>query len=236
MHKNETVHWYFRAKYSIVLSILDRLNLQGANLIDFGCGCGRMMQLLSHYGTVTGVDMSGEAIGYCREIGVQGTLVQCSIERLSFEGVYDAAVALDVLEHIEDDARAAKNVFRALKPGASCIFTVPAFQSLWSEHDENLMHRRRYYRQGLILVLESAGFSIEYCSYINFWLFIPIFLVRFFCRLLGVNRSAALENSLPAKPLNSLLYHLFSSERGFIRRKLRLPFGISIIALCTRSR
>jgi len=234
MHKNETVHWYFRAKYSIVLSILDRLNLHRANLIDFGCGCGRMMQLLAQYGTVTGVDVSDEAIGYCREIGVQGKLVHGNIERLSLEGIYDAAVALDVLEHIEDDVLAAKNVFRALKPGASCIFTVPAFQSLWSEHDENLMHKRRYDRQGLITVLKSAGFSIVYCSYINFWLLIPIFLVRFCCRLLGVNRSAALENSLPAKPLNSLLYYLFSSERVFIRRKLRMPFGISIIAICKK--
>jgi len=234
MHTNETGHWYFRAKHAIVLSILDRLDLREASLIDFGCGCGRMMQLLSRYGNVTGVDISEEALGYCREIGVQGDLIQGDLETLCLDTAYDAAVALDVLEHIENDVLAAKNIFRALKPDAVCVFTAPAFQRLWSEHDENLMHKRRYDRQGLEGVLRAAGFSIEYSSYFNFWLFLPILAMRFFCRLLRMNRSASLESTLPAKPINTLLYALLSSEKRFVRLGVRLPFGVSLICVARK--
>src|SRR5215212_8565229 len=67
----------------------------------------------------------------------------------------DGAVGLDggttgeTLEHLDDDAGAAREIGRVLKPGGTCIATVPALKSLWSASDDYYEHRRRYSREEL---------------------------------------------------------------------------------------
>ena len=72
---------------------------------------------------------------------------------------------LDVLEHLSDDDRALSEVHRILKPGGALILSVPAYQHLWSAHDEALHHFRRYEKAGLNQVLRRAGFDVWRLSF-----------------------------------------------------------------------
>jgi SAM-dependent methyltransferase len=49
---------------------------------------------------------------------------------------FDLAVCLDVIEHLEDDRAALRELRRVVAPGGSLLVTVPAYERLWSAHDE----------------------------------------------------------------------------------------------------
>lgn len=231
MHELETKHWYFCSKHKIVLSVLDSLGITSANIIDIGCGCGVMMKYLSKYGKVHGIDFSEQALQYCRELGFDGELRQADLSQFTSSQKYDVAVSLDVLEHIDDDEKAAENIYKMLSNNAYCIITVPAFPSLWSSHDDNCMHKRRYTKKTLEKLLVSAGFNIEYISYINFWLFPCVWVIRQLTKLFNFNEYSEMENKMPSKIINNLLLGIFSSEQFFIKNKFRLPFGVSLLCV-----
>ena len=72
----------------------------------------------------------------------------------------DLVVAFDVLEHIEDDDAAVREVLRALRPGGHYLVAVPCDPKLWSAHDEAVGHVRRYTRPTLTALLVRNGFAI----------------------------------------------------------------------------
>jgi len=162
MYRTERYHWWFHGKRELVLALAAPYlsALPAPHIIDFGCGCGAMLEALSPFGTVTGADFSPLALDYCRK------RFPCELRQLDLSlpsvpnARFDFGVALDVLEHIENDLTAAKNIFSCLRPGGTCIITVPAYQWLWSAHDENCMHKRRYDRRTLQSLLLRSGFEI----------------------------------------------------------------------------
>ena len=82
MYETETYHWYFKAKYEIVLNLLKKYGLgknTQLNIIDFGCGCGKMLQYLSQYGNAEGIDFSDEAILYCKQ-SFDGAIEKADLE------------------------------------------------------------------------------------------------------------------------------------------------------------
>lgn len=234
MHAIEEGHWYFRAKHDIVLSIIEQAGIKDAKIADFGCGCGLMLKFLSKYGTVTGIDFSSEALEFCRD-HFSGDLIQANLEQLSLPEKYNLAVALDLLEHIEHDDIAMKNIYDSLEENALAIFTVPAFSSLWSKHDENCMHKRRYSKEEFQNLVLGAGFSIEYISYYDFWLFPPVYLVRKLAKLFKFDQNSELENKYKDGFVNKTLYKIFSSEKRFVQKRKTMPFGVSIICICRKT-
>ena len=232
MHRTETYHWWFRTKRKIVLSLAKEY-LSGAGektLIDFGCGCGAMLAELSQYGNTTGLDFSQTALDFCRE-QFDGELRQCDLSLpITPWDQFDFGVALDMLEHVEADDVAAKNIHRFLRPGGVCIITVPAYQWLWSYHDENCMHKRRYNKKSLNRLLDGAGFQVEYLSYYNTILFPPAALVRLLSKLFCQDQKSTVENGFHDSLLNQILYRIFSLEKGWISKRHHFPFGLSLIA------
>lgn len=106
------------------------------------------------------VDTSDPALAVAAQRGVPA--VKADLCALPFDSASrDLVIALDVLEHIEDDATAAAEMARVLRPGGTAFVAVPCDMRLWSSHDEVLGHVRRYDRAGLRKVLEGAGFRIE---------------------------------------------------------------------------
>jgi SAM-dependent methyltransferase len=79
----------------------------------------------------------------------------------------DAAVCLNVLEHIPDDVSAMRNILASLVPGGRIIALVPAKRWLFGTLDERLGHCRRYEKVELQQKIQSAGFEIETLLWMN---------------------------------------------------------------------
>lgn len=238
MHETESFHWWFCGKREIVLSLIkDKViknNSKSMQIIDFGCGCGLMLGHLEQFGVVTGVDFSEQALEYCK-IKFDGRLLACNLsEEIKWEEKFDLAVALDIVEHIENDSAVVKNIFNALNMNGEAILTVPALQFLWSDHDENCMHIKRYNLSKFKTILEKAGFTIEYISYYNFFLFPIVVLLRLTTRFLRINKNSGLENDIKDNFINKILYRIFSTEKFFIKKGIKLPIGVSLIALVSK--
>lgn len=236
MYKTDRYHWWFRAKREIVMALAAPYlsSPPAKKIIDFGCGCGMMLEALSPYGEVTGADISPLALDFCRE-RFSGELRQADLSVPAEPwAAYDFGIALDILEHIEDDSTAAENLFRFTRPGGVCVVTVPAYQWLWSSHDENCMHKRRYSKKALERMLVRAGFQLAYLSYYNTLLFPPAALVRLLSKLVPFDRASSAENQFRDSRLNSVLYRIFRLEKGWICRGRAFPFGLSLIAVARR--
>ncbi len=199
MFELEDTYWWFVARRELVFLLLrhrfrppvDRRPV----LLDIGCGTGATLGGLAAFGDVTGVDFSLDALRFCRQRG-QRTLVRARGEVLPFaEGAADVITALDLLEHIPDDAAAAKEFARVLRPGGLLIITVPACPMLWSEHDEALDHLRRYRGPELRRLLEQAGLTLERFSPCITFLLLPIAVLRILQRLRPRRRGGAADRA-----------------------------------------
>lgn len=239
IYEKDRFHWWFRGKREIVLALVEDLlpqNEHTLELIDFGCGCGLMLEALASYGAILGADFSEQALDYCKK-RFSGPLQKIDLAQPLSEELrnrFHIGVALDILEHIQADDTAASNLFRALRPNGSCIVTVPANPWMWSAHDENCMHVRRYRKKELLQLLEHAGFTVDYISYYNTLLFLPAAALRLFSRLFRLDKHSSLENGFDENWLNRLLYRVFRLEKRWICKRKAFPFGVSLIAIVTK--
>jgi len=156
----EENHWWFREKRAILARELRRISTPGRAL-DIGAAGGGNTTVLREFGwTPVAADFSETAVEIAKSRGFDA--VQADIRDLPWEdGEFDLLTAFEVLEHVDDDAKAAAECFRVLKPGSTAVFTVPADMKLWSTHDTACDHFRRYDRDGFRALLEGAGFRVE---------------------------------------------------------------------------
>ena len=106
--------------------------------------------------------------------------------------------------------------------------TVPALPWLWSAHDEQHHHYRRYTREELNEKLQKAGFKPLKVSYFNTLLFPAVLLFR---ALKKIGGGTASDDHMPPPALNGLLRKVFETERHLIKR-VPLPVGVSLLAVC----
>ncbi|MEY2477860.1 MAG: hypothetical protein QOG87_3175 [Actinomycetota bacterium] len=232
----EWSHWWFSGRRIILADILRRWlgARQDLRLLDIGCGAGTMIEVLAAYGQVAGMDTSEEAVRYCRTRLPDVTFSAGRVpEALPAPESLDVITAFDVIEHIPDEAPALAGIRDTLVPGGLFVCTVPAYQWMWSAHDELNHHCRRYTRRQLVGRLEAAGFEVEWSSYFNAILFPPAAAVRLVRKLLRMEGSGGSDFDVGVSKANGLLRRLFASERIVLRRA-RLPFGLSIAAVARR--
>lgn len=234
MYQLEEKHWWFKSKRKIILELINQ-ELSGTEneILDCGCGCGCLLKYLKIYGNVKGIDYSARALAYSKK-NFDGDLVQSDLLKkveLPDESV-DLAIALDVIEHLEDDELGLKNIRRVLKTNGKLLVTVPAFKQLWSYHDVEHMHKRRYTIKQLERVLKKSGYSIAYISYYNFWLFLPIYVAR---KIKNKINDCESDASMPSPFVNFLLEKIFSTETFLCRHRVKMPVGVSIIAIVNKS-
>src|SRR5437588_5414835 len=138
MFRLEDSYWWFVGRHDLVLTTLR--NRFGARperkltILDIGCGTGAMSRKLQdgEWGDVVSADFSPLALSFSKRRGLC-RLCASDAMRLPFrDNSFDLIVALDILEHVSDDAAALKEFHRVLKPGGTIVATVPAYQSLWS--------------------------------------------------------------------------------------------------------
>jgi len=139
-------------------------------------------------------------------------------------------MALDLLEHLDDDVQALREFARLLKPGGSLVLFVPAFNFLWGLQDKVSHHRRRYTAGELEQKLKSVGFSIDRLTYANMFLFPLIWMGRLLLRLSGNRIKGTSENDLHPGWSNGLLQAIFAAERPLLHYA-NLPFGVSLFCI-----
>jgi SAM-dependent methyltransferase len=151
---------------------------------------------------------------------------------ISFEpGSFDLIAALDVIEHIDADLESVQALAKLLRPGAPLIITVPAYPWLWSMHDDQHHHKRRYTRLAVRKLAEDAGLVVETCSYFNTILFSLIVGIRFLKKLAGAADKP--DDNMPSPFVNAMLRRIFGAER-FALRHVSLPFGVSVLCIARR--
>ncbi len=241
MARVEDTHWWFRGRRAIITSILSTLNLpKDAAILDAGSGTGGNLAMLSSFGTVYAMEMDAEARALANQRGIVAVQEGELPGKIPFgDQAFDLIAMFDVLEHIEQDFDALSALHARLKPHGMLLLTVPAFEMLWSMHDAMHHHKRRYTVAPLMRLMERAGYTVRFASYINFWLFPLIAIVRILDRLsgnrlIGKKSDGNAELSIPPAPINWLLMKIFASEAGLISR-MRLLFGVSIVLLAQKT-
>jgi SAM-dependent methyltransferase len=197
-----------------------------------------MLSYLASYGQAQGVDIDEEAVGYCHERGLLDVRLGAA-DTLPFDGAsFDLVTALDVLEHLDDDSAALREIGRVLRPGGQLLITVPAHRFMWGDQDEVNQHKRRYVAAEVHDRLTATGFQVLRLSYMNAFLFPPIAAIRLLRRLEHRLRPGTTQKSdfrYPApRPLNFLLALIFGAEAPIVRR-VNIPFGVSILALARKA-
>lgn len=233
--------WWHAGRRRVLASVLDRAlaaRPPGAclDMLDVGCGTGATTAFLGRGHRVVGCDLEPEALRLAATRGLE-RLVLARAERLPFrEGSFDIVMALDVLEHHDDDSAVAAELARVVRPGGIVLVTVPALDILWGPHDVISRHVRRYDRKQLVRVLAGSGLRIQRTSFFNTLLFPGVLAVQVTRKLLRRGRPAVAASDLPQRmpaAANALLRELFASER-FLVPNLSLPVGVSLLALATR--
>src|SRR5689334_3739322 len=172
-------HWWYRGRRRIIQAELDRLPLPpGGRVLDAGCGSGRTLEELGRYGEVFGIELDPGAAGVARARGC-GEVREGRLEELPWEdGFFDLITCLDVIEHTPDDRVTLGELRRVCRPGGFLLVTVPAYQSLWSQHDEANHHFRRYGRRTLRAAALDSGWRVHRVTSFNSLLFAPAAAVR----------------------------------------------------------
>jgi SAM-dependent methyltransferase len=216
----------------VIERVIDGLGLPvGAPMLDAGCGSGRNMVELARRGPVTGIELSDTSIDLAREREA-GEVIAGSVLEMPFEsGRFQLAVCLDVIEHLEDDLGALRELRRVVAPGGSLLVTVPAYQWLWSGHDEVNHHHRRYTQRSLRRVAEQAGWQQVRSTHFNSLLLPVAILLRVLDRFSRKTTESSLDLWVPPHPFNWLLERPMRLEAAVIGHGGRIPVGLSLLAV-----
>ena len=231
----EAEHWWFTGRRALFSRLIASFALaRDANVLDIGTSTGTNLRMLRELGFshVSGLDPSDEAIRWCSEKGL-GVVTKGDVCNVPFpDASFDLVLATDVIEHVDDDARALAEIYRVLKPGAPLLLTVPAFQSLWGLQDEVSQHKRRYRAGEVRQRMTHAGFDLRRAFYFNFFLFLPIMLARTAIRMTGTRLKS--ENELNSPLVNAVLKSVFRADVA-LAPHLHVPFGVSYLAVGMRA-
>jgi SAM-dependent methyltransferase len=235
----EEWHWWYRVRRDILSAILGRQGLDPATtrLLDVGCGTGGNALSLSKFGQVTGIDGRAEAFRLSPHRPYTHRVVADVGRALPFaDGSFDVVCALDIIEHLDDDAACARELHRVCARGGRVIVFVPAFRALWGYNDVYSHHKRRYTEREVAAVLEGAGLRVEESGYFNMMMFLPVLAMRTAQRLLP-ERLEGMEHGTTAGRYHRVLEKIFGVEVPLFRRRRRrgLPFGTSAWCIATRA-
>lgn len=234
LYEVEETHWWYVGRRRIIQYLVEKICTTlnpNPRILDVGCGTGANLKMLAAYGRAEGVDISSQAVDFCRERGLDSVRLGAA-EQLPYEnGSFDLVTALDVVEHLDDDVAGLREMRRVLRRDGRVLLFVPAFMFLWGVQDDVSNHRRRYTLPGLLKAVEAAGFSVEWSSYANISFFLPVLAVRSVMRWLGLR--ADTEYGINISPMNGPFSRLFAAER-FVLKHGTLPFGVSAVCIARR--
>ena len=221
-------HWWWRVREKILLRKVKQVltGRPSARILDVGCGAGLFFDMLEPLGHIEGIesdDVAVEQSGRWRDRIHVGEIATFK----SDEG-YDLILMLDVLEHVEHPAVVLRQAIEWLKPHGAMLITVPAFDWLWTAHDDLNHHVKRYSAAELRGLVRGAGLHVEETRYLFQSLVVPKMFVRVKEALTMCSASVP---RVPHRVLNTTLrtwFQLESAVAGW------LPFGSSILLIAKK--
>ncbi|MEO0399087.1 MAG: methyltransferase domain-containing protein [Pseudomonadota bacterium] len=150
-----SAHWYYISKGKAIKQLLGERAIDG--LLDVGAGSGVFSRMLT--------DEQRAARAVCVDPNYEDAFIDARrTDKIDYvrnvETVdADTVLMIDVIEHVDDDVALIREYAEKAKPGVQFLISVPAFQFLWSSHDEALDHRRRYRLEDLEKTVIEAGLS-----------------------------------------------------------------------------
>ncbi len=238
----EDGHWWFLGRRSAITAHVTRALARAGQgfVLDVGCGTGANVAWLAQRTDptrVVGLELDSYALALARGRDPKVHLVRADATHVPIvSGAASVVLCCDVLEHVEDDAAACRELARVLGKGGTLIATVPAGPGLWSLHDQALGHRRRYSRGELEQRLRAAGFVIETSHGFNLALWPVVWAVRRWRR----HARSDSENSAPTSdfrtlpaPINAVLAGWLSLE-SIVVRAIGVRAGVSLVVRARR--
>jgi SAM-dependent methyltransferase len=230
----ESWHFWFRSRRRLAQWAIERSFTEMRSILEVGCGTGFLLgDLQSHAPTLTlaGCDILFEALEYARSRLTGVSLFQADAGRLPVRRRFDVVMALDVIEHLDDDREALREMYRVVEPGGGLLLTVPQHQWLWSATDEFSRHRRRYDRADLLAKTRAAGFEILRCTSF-FTTTLPMIALH---RVLhGRRESAPVAEVRISKAANAFAEAVLKPEWWLIKAGVSLPIGSSLMVVARR--
>jgi SAM-dependent methyltransferase len=200
--------------------------------IEIGLGNGNVTtEFVKHGVPMEGADLFYSSLQFCRK-RLNIPLYQSDLLKLPFKDKYDFAGIYDIIEHIEDDRLALKNLYNSLKPGGIVSITVPACKFLWSQFDE-LDHKRRYNKKELVDKVKEAGFKVKRVSFLMFLLLPVVFIVR---KTQTYPKDTKLEHVKEVRVvpvINEIFLAIFRLEKILVKF-FNLPIGSSLILIAEK--
>lgn len=218
--------WWYSVRKKIIKKIIGRYlsKKKNLNILDIGSGMGGLLEVLNDFGKISIVEADKDCRVFLKDNFSYINQINPNISKT--KGKFDLITIFDALEHIKNDKKIIKELKLYLKDGGLIILTVPAFQFLWSSHDELSMHFRRYNKNSIKEVFEDYR-EIK-ISFFNYFLFFPILIARKFFNILNlkVKQNELANNFL----INYILKKIFNIETLLIN-KIDIPFGTSLYAI-----
>lgn len=229
----EARHWWWEGRRELVRQLLKGESIK--RVLDIGCGTGETMNFIKALipkSEVHGIDTSRVAITYSKGRGHKNVRLS-GAEKLPFKNNYfDAILFLDVLEHIENDIGALKEAKRGLKKDGVIIVSCPALPILWSDHDANQGHIKRYQISDFRKLAKATDMTIEWVGYFNFFLSPIIAIMRWVSRIKPFAFMASYESGANYEVanhglVNEVLKKIFVTEVK-LAQTIDYPWGVSV--------
>ena len=223
-------HWYYISKGRAIKSLLGAKPIK--SLLDVGAGSGVFSKMLTDEGRAARAicidpNYEDEFIGRRRTDLIDFVR---SVDRIDA----DMVLMIDVIEHVDDDVALIREYADRAAPGTRFLISVPAFQFLWSSHDEFLEHRRRYTLASLQHAVEAAGLTPVALRYFFGLLFPAAAVMRLADRAFNNHETPAASGLKPApRWLNEILTAVCDIERAALFPVNRLA-GVTAFCLAEK--
>lgn len=223
-------NFWFRGKNNLIDILMSKVSQKEdkIKILNLGVGTGDDLKILNKYGNNYLIDINKDALDLI-ESDLYFEKKVANACNLSYDNnLFDVVVSFDVFEYIEDDDKSISEIYRVLKKGGLLVFSVPAFQFLFSGHDVVLDHKRRYSNKMLRRLL--ARFESPRLYYWNTIMFFPVATLR----LIKLSFKPEVDHLNFHRTIDSLLYFFLSMENVCIKHNVPLPFGISLVGFCRK--
>lgn len=233
----EEQNFWFGARNSIIVWALAQWAKSDDRFLEIGCGTGFVLRAVSEsFPTMktTGGELFPEALEFARIRLPNARFLSCDAREMSFRDEFNCIGAFDVLEHIDDDSLAIRNIYQSLNSGGLLLITVPQHQWLWSQSDEIACHCRRYEPGQMEGKLSEAGFEIVRTTSFMFLLLPLMALSRLWQRFARPDFNAWSELRLP-RAISAIFAVILKFELSAIKSGINFPAGGSRFIVARKS-